>query len=444
MAATFKPDPAGLKLGPFWITPGLKRRHVLTAVFASFTTIAMTVYMSLIQPYVLNEIVPIPQERQGAITGYLTLLQEVIIILMVGMMGAWSDRVGRRLVFVTGMALLGAGYLIYPLAEAEWQLYAYRIVFAAGVATAPVMMSATIVDIPQEVCRGKWVGSNNFVQGMGILLIATILLTRAPKFFVDLGAEPAAAGRYAFWSAAAICAVVAIVLRLGLPHSTGQYDPNSKIRRKFLSGLQAGLKNPRLALAFGSAIIGRGDLVVVGNFFALWITQYAADQGMTTAEGVAKAGMLFGIIQVSALLWALFMGLIADRINRVTGLIVALSLATAGYSLMGEIDDPFGSQLIPVAILLGMGEVSVIVAGGALLGQEAQRAARGATVGLFNLLGAVGIMLAGTIGGLIFDAIGRTAPFSMMGIMNGLLLLVAVVVRLRAGEPVAQEAAEPA
>jgi MFS family permease len=184
--------------------------------------------------------------------------------------------------------------------------------------------------------------------------------------------------------------------------------------------------------------------VVVGNFFTLWVTQYAIEQGMSTAEGVAKAGMLFGIIQVSALLWAFFMGLIADRINRVTSLIVALGFATVGYSLMGQVEDPFGPALIPIAILLGIGEVSVIVGGGALLGQEAQVTLRGAIIGLFNLLGGIGIMAAATAGGIIFDSIARNAPFTMMGIMNGLLLLCAVLVRVRAGEPGGTRAAEPA
>ncbi len=306
------------------------------------------------------------------------------------------------------------------------------------------MVSATVQDLPQEVSRGKWVGINNFFQGLGILLIATLLLTRAPKFFVGLGAEPVAAGRYAFWSATVICLVVAVVLRFGLPHSTGTHNPESQVRRQFAAGLRAGLRNPRLALAFGSAIIGRGDLVVVGNFFTLWVMQSATEHGMSSAEGVAKAGMLFGIIQVSALLWAILMGLIADRINRVTGLIVALSFATAGYSLMGQVDDPFGSALIPIAILLGIGEVSVIVSGGALLGQEAPVEFRGAVIGLFNLLGGIGIMAAATAGGIIFDSIARNAPFTMMGIMNGLLLLCAVLVRWRAGEPEATRHTGPA
>ena len=63
-----------------------------------------------------------------------------------------------------------------------------------------------------------------------------------------------------------------------------------------------------------------------------------------------------------------------------------------------------------------------------MLGQEAGTRKRGAIVGSFNLAGGIGIMFGGYVGGLVFDAIGRTAPFIMMGILNGLLLLLGLAV----------------
>jgi hypothetical protein len=56
---------------------------------------------------------------------------------------------------------------------------------------------------------------------------------------------------------------------------------------------------------------------------------------------------------------------------------------------------------------------------------------RGAIVGVFGLMGGLGIVVAMAGGGLAFDNIGRTAPFTMMAIMNAMLMLVALVVRGR-------------
>ena len=117
------------------------------------------------------------------------------------------------------------------------------------------------------------------------------------------------------------------------------------------------------------------------------------------------------------------------------GIILVVAVGT-GYTLIGEVRDPFAPGLIPIAVLLGMGEVSVIVTGGALLGQEAPLENRGPIIGFYNAVGGVGILFATYIGGLVFDGIGRTAPFTLMGLMNFLLLGAALTVRWRHPQPV--------
>ena len=141
--------------------------------------------------------------------------------------------------------------------------------------------------------------------------------------------------------------------------------------------------------------------------------------------------MMHGLLQFAALLWAPLMGVISDRGNRITGLVIALALASAGYFVMGQVADPFSSALLPAAILLGIGETSVIVGAGTLMGQEATPNIRGAIVGVYGLMGGIGIMLAMAVGGILFDNVGRTAPFTMMGVMNAVLMLAAIVVRVR-------------
>jgi len=430
-------DPAGLKIGPYWIRPGLSRGNVATVIFASFTSIALTVYLSLIQPYVLNEIVHIPMERQGSVTGYLTAMQETLVVLLVGFIGAWSDRVGKRLIFTLGFLAMACGYLIYPLASSETELFLYRAVFALGLSAVPVMLSISVQDTPQEISRGKWIAINNICQGLGILLLATFLLGRAPAAFQSLGLEPAMAGRLSLWSACAICLFASWMMWRGLPRHTAAQGPRQSIFRQFGAGIQAGLSNPRLGLAFAAAFIGRGDLVIIGNFLTLWVTQAGIDAGLDTAAASGRAFMLFGIVQIAALSWAAVIGVIADRRNRVTALCIAMALASAGYSLMGQLDDPLSGLAIPVAVLLGMGEISVIVAGGALLGQEARVDLQGAVIGAFNLMGGIGIVMVSGLGGVIYDTMGPTMPFVLMGLLNGLLLMAAIVVRFSAGEPVA-------
>ncbi len=424
------PDPAGLKIGPLWFQPGLTRGNIAAVNFAAFSTIAIITFMSFAQPYVLNEMLHIPQERQGTFTGNLAALQEIVVILLMGFFGAWSDRVGRRLVFVLGFFLLGFGYFIYPLATSETELMIYRVIFAVGGASAPIMLSACIQDSPQEQSRGKWVAVNSIFTGMGVLFMA-LVLAKTPQWYGEMGASPVAAGRYAFWTTAGFCVLAAGVLWFTLKPRVTAKSAQPNIFRQIGDGFREAGKNPRLSISYGAAFVGRGDLVVISTFLSLWLVLQGADQGIPTAKALTKAGIMFGVVQSAALLWSAFMGTIADRINRMTSLCIALAIATLGYSCIGLVDDPFGPMMYPAAVLMGMGEISVLIAAGAVVGEEAPVKTRGAILGVFGLLGGVGIMFATYVGGLVFDNIGYTAPFVMMGILNALLLMLTLVVRQR-------------
>jgi MFS family permease len=427
------PGAAGAaRLGPFSFAPGWLVGNALTVFVASFLTIGMAAFISFAQPYLLNEVLHLPAGEQGRLTGSLGALQEIIVIALASLVGAWSDRVGRRPVYVLGFVLMAAAYLIYPLAGSVGELVIYRCAFAVGIATAPLMLSACVVDAIQERSRGRWIATNNLFQGLGVVAMS-VGLAKLPAFFAARGASPATAGRFTFWIATGICLVAAALLARGLPRLIPAPSRGVMLLRQAASAVRSAADNPRLALSYGAAFIGRGDFTVIGTYFSLWIVQVGAERGVASGAALVKAGMLFGVLQLAALLWALFMGIIADRLDRVTSLCIALTLAGAGYLLMGQVRDPFGPGLLPVAILLGFGEISVIVASGALLGQEAPLAARGPVIGLYNAVGGVGILFATFFGGQLFDRLGRTAPFTVMGLLNILLLIVALALRLRQG-----------
>jgi MFS family permease len=420
----------GARLGPFRFAPGWSRGNAATVWLASFFTIGLAAFMSFLQPYLLNEVLRIPLAEQGRLTGNLGFLQELIVIVLVSFVGAWSDRVGRRRVYCLGLLCMAAGLVIYPFAGNATELFLFRVPFAIGVAIAPLMLSACVVDATEENARGKWIASNNILQGLGVVAMS-LGLASLPLWFAARGADAVSAGRYAYWVAAAIALIAAAAMAIGLPRFS---DRTSGVNALSLwasvkGAARLGRGNPRLAVAYGAAFIGRGDFVIIGAFFSLWITQASITAGLPPAQGLARAGMLFGILQVAAMGWAFFMGLIVDRVNRMTGLCIALTLAAVSYGLLGRVEDPFTPGFMPIIVLVGMGEISVIVASGALLGQEAPLAERGPVVGLFNAFGGVGILFATLVGGLVFDRFGPTVPFTMMAILNALLLAVTLVVR---------------
>ena len=51
----------------------------------------------------------------------------------------------------------------------------------------------------------------------------------------------------------------------------------------------------------------------------------------------------------------------------------------------------------------------------------------GAVIGGFSFFGAIGILLVASIGGYLFDNVGPTAPFTMVGFANVALLILALL-----------------
>lgn len=423
-------DTKAIKLGPLWFTPGVTGPNLGTMLFAGFGTMAIISFMSFMQPYVLTELLNIPQEEQGKLTGNLHFFQEIIFIAIAGFVGALSDKLGRPLVYGSGFLVVAAGYALYPMTDAVYQLYIVRALFAVGVAMVAVMLSACTVDYIQERSRGRWVGMMSVFNGLGIVAMSA-MLSRLPSMYENAGNDVLMSGRLSFWTVSGLCLIVGLVLALGLYRGATAHadDEHSNVMAKFNEGVKAGLASPRLAIAYGGAFIGRGDFAVVGTFFSLWLTQVGIDQGMSAADALKQAGLLFAAIQICALIWAPFMGILTDRLRRITAVALGLAIAGAGYVLMSQVSDPFGTGMYPAIVLLGMGETSVIVSVAALLGQESASPHRGAIVGVFGLLGGLGIAVTTVLGGQLFDGVGRTAPFLMMGLMNFVLMAAALWVR---------------
>jgi len=254
---------------------------------------------------------------------------------------------------------------------------------------------------------------------------------RLPGIFKDRGLDGITAGQYTFWIAAAGISFCCVLLRLGLKGGTPT-RPEERLPLSVLvkSGLKYA-KNPRIALAYASAFIGRSDLVILGTFTVLWGTRAGLDQGMDNAEAIRSGTLLFIKANIAALIWSYFIGLIIDRCNRVTSMMIGAALGSIGFTAMIFVDDPLAMSATPLILLLGIGQVSCFSCAQALIGQEAPVRERGAVLGTFGLCGALGIIIATGFGGWLFDSWLYAGPFVMVGLANLVIVMFAIIVRLR-------------
>ena len=413
------------KLGPIQWAGGITRGNGFALIMAAFVLGIVSPYINFAQPYILTEHLGIPKNEQGVVSGDLAFWSEVIMISVAGLMGAWSDKAGRRFVFAFGLTLLAVSYVLYPLATNYNELLAYRLVFAVAIAAVGAMFTATQAEYPAEFSRGKLVGLMGIISILGVMFVVAALAP-LPARFVAGGATNIEAGRYAYWAAAIIALLGAVIVWVGLARQKPGTTAHESLLTRTKEGISAARHNPRIALAYFAGFIGRTDLVVVVIFLSLWVTQAGVEQGMTTEDALVQVGIMFGILQLAALLFAPVIGYIIDKINRVTAVALATAIAGTGYMWMGLLDEPMGPQAYPAVIILGMGQVSAIVAATALVGQESTDETTGSISGAFNMFGAVGVLIATKFGGWLFDAWMPGGPFVLAGVMNVIILFMAV------------------
>ncbi len=420
------------KFGPVWLSQGVTKGNTWSLLYGAFFTIGLLTFVGIGTPYVLTEILQAPTDTQGAISGNLVFWTEVVTLLLFGPVGLAADRIGRKSVYIFGFLTMGLGYALYPLAGSVFELTIYRIIYAIGVATSTGMLATIVTDYPQEASRGKLVAIVGAMNGLGVVFVNRVL-GALPERFVDSGVDGVTAGEWVHWIVAGMCAVSALVLWVGLKDGLPAAQENErKLWDMTKSAAQQAIENPRIALSYSAAFIARGDLVILGTFLTLWGTTAGVDRGLSTAEATRNSTLAFVLAQSAALVWTLVIVFFIDRFNRAGFLAFCMALATAGYLCMGFVIDPTTSEAVPFVILLGVGQISAFFGSQALVGQEAPIAERGAVVGGFNIMGAIGILFCSVVGGYLFDTVSPSATFVMVGAINALVFVMAVTVRLLA------------
>ncbi len=417
----------GLKLGPFHMLPGVTGMHVGALFFVAFFSVPVAGFINIAQPYILTEILRIPFDQQGGITGNLLVMHELVNLSVIGIYGAASDKLGRRPLLATAFMILAVGYCLFPLVTGQTELVMFRLLLACGVGGVTAMLSAIANDYPREGCRARMIAAVFMCNGLGLAILPRVF-GGLPAWFAERGLATPDAARSAFLVVAGVALMAGLVaatgLKRGAPAQLGKRTP-------LLATLRVGLgaaRNPRVALSYAAGLVSRGDLSVASTFLTLWLVGEGVERGMTTAQALRQATLIYIVIQASALPWAAIMGHVLDRMDRVLGLMLAMALAAIGYGALALLEDPLSGWIYPCAALLGMGEMAALLSAMSLVGKESPEQGRGAVMGMFSMCGAAGIVLVGLIGGPLFDHWRPTGPFLMVAGANVVLFFSAVLV----------------
>lgn len=413
------------------LVDGVKGRHLWAYLLVAVISSAYAGALAVLQPGLLHAMGIAPGD-QATLTGNLAALQELVFILLLGPIGALADRIGRRAVYTGGLLLTGAGYALYAHAGNVTELVVIRLLVAVGSAAVVGMMVTVIADYPQEADRGKANGLQGVVATFGAFIPPMLL--PLPAVFAGDGFSEMAAQQMTFAIAGSLGAFAAVIAAVGLSKQAGRtaVDAHVPLKKLLGQGLRSA-RDPGIALACAAAFTSRGVLAVTGAFMSLWLVQYGTGTlGMSGSEAMGKLAMPRVLVIVTgALVGSILMGLLADRIRRVTAVAIASAFTALIYGSLFLVDDPTAPWVFALLGLMGIAEISAFVASQALVGQQAPAALRGVVIGFFGVAGATGILIGTSVGGFMFRDIGPSAPFIMFSAFNALVFLWAMGQRRR-------------
>lgn len=347
----------------------------------------------------------------GGLTGIYVLMQ----FFLAPLWGRWSDRAGRRLPILIGIAGYAAAKLAFAVATTLPALYAARIVGGIPVAGFFPAAAAFVANATNEEERGRgmaWLGA---AASLGLVVgpaLGGVAARRDFHFSARYGHLLFDSFSVPFLIAALSALLAFLAAFLWLPETPRRRVPAlqdrnaAKVNRREATGA--------LKLLLGFSLVGQFGLAIFEATFALYAKQVMGYGTFEIGAVFVVCGLVMALFQIGVV------GFLTERVGEIVQ--VGAGLALTGASLMMLAWTHEARLVLIIVALLALG-VALFAPNLASLiskrGGEQSGAALGTQSAANNLGQAAGPLL----GGLLF-AWRADAPYLLAG---ALLLIVGVV-----------------
>jgi MFS family permease len=325
--------------------------------------------------------------------------------------GAISDWFGKRkLLAVIGYGLAALTKPIFPLASSVSWLVVARFIDRVGKGIRAAPRDALVADIAPPHLRGASFGLRQSLDTVGAFvgpLAAIGLMWLMANHFQSV-----------FW-VAAIPACLAVGLLLFAVH-----EPERP----------AGLRKVRFPLSLpelrrlGSAywlVVAVATVFTLARFSEAFLILRAQAVGLP----IVLVPMVLVVMNVAYALAAYPAGVLSDRFNRLTILIIGFALLIAADLTLAFSGGLLGVTLGVVLWGLHMGFTQGLLA--TLVADTAPPELRGTAFGVLNLLGGLALLAASVVAGVLWDQLGAQATFLAGAGVTALALAGLGIVRWR-------------
>ncbi|KAL0490342.1 hypothetical protein AKO1_006516, partial [Acrasis kona] len=421
---------------------GISNYNIGSYYLSVIMLIASLAFLSSTNPYVLQTFAKIKKEEQGRVTGDISLYTEVVIILMGWIWGALSDVLkSRKPLFVIGFIASAISFVFVPSCYDFYSLLAIRLACSFGISASLSVYLATLADYTVEKDRGKATGLIGFCINLGSLF-SSFVLVNLPKWISQDGRGyfTSQQSGYITYSLVAVFLLSAGVLSTILLHDGEMFRKELKerklekeikneggIKKFFKSFAEAitAMRDPVIVLSYIAAFISRMDLTVT-SFNSLWLGQELTEAGLSSAAALSKTGQILGIASVISIFISPLLGGLADKMNKVV-LLCAISLFSAlSFGSVFFIPHLNGWWVYLWIASMGISSIGSLVASNTLISHAAPKEVRGSVMGVYNLVGALGMMLSTKVGGVLFDK-NHKHPYYFVSLCAFVLFLITLL-----------------
>ncbi len=313
--------------------------------------------------------------RAAEIFGFFGTAWALMQFVFSPVLGALSDRFGRRPVLLISMTGHGLDYILMALAPSLAWLFVGRIV--SGITAASFSTAyAYIADVTQPEKRAAAFGMVGAAFGIGFVL--------GPAIGGILGAyDP----RLPFWVAAAFSLANAAYGYFVLPESLPRERRMgfSWARANPVGSLRLLAQNPALLGMAGVAFLYHLAHVVLPSVAVLYASYRYGFDDMTMGLTLAAVGVASGVVQGFLIRPAV------DRFGERTALIVGLLFGAGGFAIYGLATTSAGFWAgIPVMALWGLAGAASMGIMSRLVSASEQGQLQGANSSLMALAGLFG------------------------------------------------------
>ena len=376
-----------------------------------YNVLFISVFATMLGLGIVSPLLPIYAENLGATGIWLGVIFSAFALsrsVFMPIIGRISDRRGRKWIILIGMFAYAVLSLAYLIAGSVYSLTAVR--FAHGLASAmvvPIAM-AYIADLSEKGKEGSHMGnfSISMFLGMGVGPLLG-------GFLNDTFGMPSV-----FYAMAGLSAFATLLVAISLPEAKpGGFALPDAPSTPMPALIKLPVMQGVMVFAFISAL-GRGGMMVFVPVFGPLIAISPFEVGIVLSANT----FLMALLQVP-------IGRLTDTGNKVALIVAGSTIAAIALAVI-----PLTHSFLPLLLitsLIGVGGAIQQPAIMALTVDAGRTIGMGTSMGAYNTVFSIGMIIAPLMGGAFMDFVGIEAVFYVGGAISliGTVIFAAMMQR---------------